>query len=244
MADRFAKLSGSNPFGDRPALNLDDLTGGMVEEQPQIVERIVEVEKVVEVIPENALIPHDNGAMVYKRFVMLPTALSIPEDTTQEEWADFGLIIKQLDTTISWVVGEWAEFANKKWGFTYEQIAVHFGYEVSTLMTYTSIVRKVSALIRNQGLSFAHHRLVANLPEIQQDMWLTKAAQSGWNVAEMREAMHPKKEDNQHAITVRKLRKRVRQFADEIEDVIGDFDADERHEIAQMLMKLAKKIDK
>lgn len=196
------------------------------------------------VLPENALVPQPDGVMVYKRFVMHPTTLSIPEDTTQEEWMDFGVVLKQIDTKISWIIGEWAEYANKNWGYTYEQIAQHFGYEVSTLMSYASIVRKIPTLIRNQSLSFAHHRLVANLPEIQQELWLNQAEKMHWNVAQMRDAMHPKRERDEGEITARKLRKRVRVFSDEIEELVMQLDVDERREIAQLLAKLARKLNK
>lgn len=201
-------------------------------------------QSVVVVAPANALLPQSDGAMTYKRFVMRPTALSIPDNVTQEEWVDFGFILKQLDTTISWVVGEWAEYANKNWAYTYEQIAEHFGYEISTLMSYTSIVRKIPTLIRNQGLSFAHHRLVANLPESQQQMWLTYAADMRWNVAQMKDAMHPKRQQDTSSITAQKARKKVRIFTAEIEGIIKELDENERLEIAQMLGKLAKKLSR
>lgn len=234
-SDNRSKLEASDPFAKRPSMF--DLTDNMAEEQPR---RAPEKEIVV-VTPDNALLPREDGAMTYKRFVMHPTQLEIPQDVTENEWVDFGGVLKQLDTTISWVVGEWAEFANKEWGYAYEAIAEHFGYEISTLMTYTSIVRKIPTSIRNQGLSFAHHRLVAGLPETHQKIWLEQAATMNWNVAQMRDAMRPTKKPDAHSASVRTLKKRVRTFSAELEELIGDLDDSERQEVAQMLLKLAKK---
>ncbi len=238
-SDNRSKLDASDPFAKR-RLNMFDMVDDMAKggiEPPQAPEK-----QVVVVPPDNALLPHDDGTMTYKRFVMHPTQLEIPQDVTADEWADFGGVLKQLDTTISWVVGEWAEFANKQWEYSYEAIAEHFGYEISTLMTYTSIVRKIPTSIRNQGLSFAHHRLVAGLPETHQKIWLEQAANMGWNVAQMRDAMRPTKQSDAHSASVRTLKKRVRTFSAELEELIGDLDETERQEVAQMLLKLAKKL--
>lgn len=198
--------------------------------------------QIVYVTPEDALLPQPDGGMQYKRFVMYPTTLVIPEDITKAEWGDLGKVLKQLDTTVSWVVGEWAEYANKHWNFSYEKIAERFGYEVSTLMTYTSIVRKVPTLIRNQGLSFGHHRLVANMNAEQQQMWLDRAAQKGWTVAQMRDAMRSKPQVNQYAKDLRAVKKRVRNFTSEIEEIAANLEDIDRQEIAKMLTKLARKL--
>src|SRR4051812_23703924 len=90
------------------------------------------------IVPADAFYPQADGAIVYQRFVINPTFLAIPEDVTVQEWEDVGRRLKQLDTSISWVVGDWAEFANKQWGWKYEDIATAYGYEQSTLMTYAS----------------------------------------------------------------------------------------------------------
>src|ERR1041385_5820056 len=58
-------------------------------------------------VPENAIVRRDDGAMVYKRFVMTATGMEIPDDTTGEEWQDFGAVVMALDSSIAWNVGDW-----------------------------------------------------------------------------------------------------------------------------------------
>lgn len=137
----------------------------------------------------NALIPQGEGVYVYKRFVMTPVGMQMPDDVTGDEWQEVGHIIKGLDSSISWVVGDWAAHANAVWGWAYAEIAEHFGYTEETLMAYASVCRSISTLIRNQGVPFGHHRLVTKLPEDQQRHWLDQAAKHKWRVADMKKAI-------------------------------------------------------
>lgn len=161
------------------------LTGAMIgQQEPQTIEKIV--------IPENAIVRRDDGAMVYKRFVITAKGLEIPDGLAPDEWQDVGYVIKGLDSSIAWAIGDWAIAAMELWGLTASQIAKMFEYETTTIESYISVCRSVRGLIRNQASTFGHARLVATLDEDQQQAWLFAASQSNWTVARMREAMHPK----------------------------------------------------
>lgn len=147
------------------------------------------VEKEVVVADPNALIPQGSGTFVYKRFRMTPVGMEIPADVTGEEWEDVGFIIKSLESSISWVVGDWAAFANRMWSTPYAQIAEHFGYVEDTVKSYASVCRAVQRLIRNQRVDFSHHRLVMGLTAEKQRYWLDQAAANHWRLEDMRKAM-------------------------------------------------------
>jgi hypothetical protein len=152
----------------------DDLTMAMLEgDEPQIIERVVE--KVVEVVPpemEMSLVPQGDGTFRYKRFVIASTHLDMPDGVTREEWNEIGQVIKYLESSVQWVAGDWASYAYHTWGTSYDVMAADFGYEVETLYSYASVARSISTLIRNQGLSFAHHRYIAAKTHDLQERWI------------------------------------------------------------------------
>lgn len=148
--------------------------------------------EIVEVDNPAALNPAGEGVYVYKRFTMTPIGLEMPPDTTEAEWLDIGRVIRNLETSISWVIGDWAYYAHAEWETPYEAIAEAFGYEVETLYTYGTIIRAFPTSIRNRGASFGHHRAVVKLPPAEQQKWLERAAAKNWTISQMKAAIWPK----------------------------------------------------
>lgn len=137
--------------------------------EPEVVER----EVVVYQDNPNAIQRHDDGTMTYKQFTMTPVGMVIPEHVEIEAWNDVGRVIRDLDTSISWVIGDWALYAKREWRATASEIAEAFGYETSTIETYVSICEAIPSLIRNQTAHFSHHRLVSKLGSRDlQQAWL------------------------------------------------------------------------
>lgn len=149
MADNKKRLN-ANPLDLRSMV--DNAIG-----EPEVKEVVVYQDN------PNAIQRHDDGTMTYKRFVMTPVGLVVPEDMTDDEWNDVGRVIRDLDTSISWVIGDWALYAKQQWKAMASEIAEAFGYETSTIETYASICENIPRLIRNQTAHFSHHRLVAKL---------------------------------------------------------------------------------
>jgi hypothetical protein len=139
----------------------------------------------------NAIQRHNDGTMTYKRFTLTAIGMAIPDDVSGDEWNDVGTVIKSLESSISWVVGDWAEYANRVWKVSYAEMAKHFGYEEETLWAYASVCRSVPTLIRNQGVYFGHGRLVAPLyktPDLQ-FAWLQYAAALHLRVKDLKDEM-------------------------------------------------------
>lgn len=141
------------------------------------------------IIPDNALVKREDGAFVYKQFVLDATGLAIPEGTDEADWKDIGGVLLNLESALAWWVGDWAAYANRVWGATAKEIAALFEYEQSTIESYMSVAKNIDGLIRNHTVSFSHHRLVMGLPESEQFTWLAAAERQGWTLAEMRKAM-------------------------------------------------------
>lgn len=128
------------------------------------------------VIPDNALVKREDGAFVYKQFVMTPAGMDIPEGTVGEEWADVGILLRDMESAVSWWVADWAAYAHRAWGATAKQIAETFGYEVETIEPYISVAESIPGLIRNQAVSFSHHRRVTKMDAELQSRWIALAA--------------------------------------------------------------------
>jgi len=154
--------------------------------EPEVIEK----EVVVYQDNPNAIQRHDDGTMTYKRFTMTAVGMVIPEGIKEVEWEDVGAALKDLDSAISWNLGDWADYANKAWGKEYKAIALQFGYEPDTIKVYASIARSMPTLIRNQRVSFAHHRTISKLDDRDlQSAWLNYAAFHNLRVADMKRDM-------------------------------------------------------
>lgn len=180
----------SNQFRQRQQ-SLDALQDEVIGAAPE-PEVVIQT---IEVVPENAIVRRDDGALVYKRFVITSRGLEIPEGLAPDEWQDVGYVIKGLDSSIAWAIGDWAIAAMETWGLTAAQIAKMFEYETSTIETYVSVCRSVQGMIRNHASTFGHARLVARLSLDERIDWLERAAIGNWTARQLQAAINPKSTD-------------------------------------------------
>lgn len=127
-----------------------------------------------------------NGTLTYKRAVLTPVGLVLPDDATDAELIEIGLVLRGMESSIQWLIGDWLNRAERVWGQVYDDVP---GYSYGTLRTYASVARSVQLSIRIDKLSFAHHQLVTALNENDQREWLRYALEQGLSVAQMRKAM-------------------------------------------------------
>ncbi len=110
---------------------------------------------------------------------MTATGLDIPEGTEGPEWQDVGDMLRSLDSAVSWWLADWAAYAHRVWNMTASEIAVMFNYEATTIEPYMSVAESIPGLIRNQAVSFSHHRRVAKMDVELQSRWIAFAAMHG-----------------------------------------------------------------
>lgn len=129
------------------------------------------------------------GALIWK-----PTGLQVDGIVTREDWEQTGKLLKQLDSSMQWLIGDLIVCGEDlKWG-DQKTIAESFGFEYGTIRNYAYVCRKVEMSIRSDKLDFAHHQLVAALPVGKQIFWLN-AAEKGddgkrWSVSRLRDAIN------------------------------------------------------
>lgn len=113
-----------------------------------------------------------------KHFKITPTGLTVTGDPTFETCADFGELLRTLDRTLPFVIGDYCRYMGDRFGEQASQVlCASTGWSEKTLAVYTWMATKVAPAERRieQGLGVKHHLAVAALPAAQQAQWLDKA---------------------------------------------------------------------
>lgn len=133
-----------------------------------------------------------DGKIRAGNFTLMPVGLHMEQAATVDEWREVGGILRRLDASIQWLIGDWMAYGERVWGQTYEQVAAETGYSYQTLRDYSWVARNVGLSIRIDKLSFSHHRLVASLSPEQQQEWLDYAVMNNLSLSQMRQAIEGK----------------------------------------------------
>lgn len=157
-----------------------EVTSWMAKSSTPVAEQ--PVSKTFALAPDGSLPFSDN-------FRLTRVGLVTESIATIEEWQALGGLLRQLEGSIQWLIGDWMAYGERQWGKTYEQVEQETGYAYQTLRDYAYVSKAIDLSIRIDKLSHAHHRLVAALPREQQLHWLEQAAANGWSVAAMKKHM-------------------------------------------------------
>ena len=120
---------------------------------------------------------------------MTPTGLVAGGQATFDEWQRVGDVLKRLDASIQWLIGDWFAYGEQVWGQTYDQVSEATGYEIKTLYDYAYVAKNVDFSVRTEKLTFGHHKLVARLEPEEQRRWLEYAAIHQLSISQLRQAM-------------------------------------------------------
>lgn len=176
--------------------NIDETGTDIRRENEALKARIATLEQQVTGEKDKYLVPHQDGNISYKRFTISRVGLVIPEDASGEEMAEIGIILRDIESAVQWCIGDWAKYLTNRFDVSYEELGKQFGYTVETLYSYASVCDAIPILIRNQGVSFSHHRLVTKMKPREQRKWLALAAKNEWKVAEFRGAIREASDDD------------------------------------------------
>lgn len=123
------------------------------------------------------------------KFTISPTGLSISEDLSFEEWEGLATNLREAARGVAFVIGDWLIYGERRFATAvpgkelcrvksedYERAIAATGLDRTTLHAYTYVARRVPASLRNQLLSWEHHKTVAKLEPDDQSRWLQLAA--------------------------------------------------------------------
>lgn len=121
------------------------------------------------------------------KFTVSRTGLAVHTELSFEEWAALALRLNEASRCIAFLIGDWliygeAHFAKpgkqparRVHSAAYERAIAATGLDRSTLITYAYVARRVPASLRNEDLSWEHHKAVAKLEAREQTRWLKTA---------------------------------------------------------------------
>lgn len=129
------------------------------------------------------------------KFAITRTGLDIREDLSFEEWSSLAPKFSEAIKCAAFLVGDWLVYGEDNFrgqlrlpGFEnevaapgrisselYDAALAATGLDRATLQTYAYVARQVPSSLRNEELSWEHHKAVAKLEEHEQERWLQVA---------------------------------------------------------------------
>jgi hypothetical protein len=116
----------------------------------------------------------------------LNNALILDESLSRPEWDNIGTFLKTANKAVQWWIGDWLNFGERKWGEMYTQALEQTDYEQGSLRQMKWVSSKVQLCTRVHNLDWTHYREVADLPQPQQELWLTYAEKNNTSVHDLR----------------------------------------------------------
>ena len=149
------------------------------------------------------------------KIALTRTGLQISDELSFEEWQSIAARFGAAMSSAAFVIGDWIvygedhfrgqqrlpNFESKSIGARrvaseiYNEALRLTGLDRSTLITYAYVSRRVPASLRNEHLSWEHHKAVAKLNEDGQQRWLRIAQDEG--------------DEEYGAVATRRLRKSI-----------------------------------
>ena len=123
--------------------------------------------------------------------VFIPTRLGLVTtgEATANEWAAFGSKIRAVEGAVQWLIGDWLNYGEIRYGETYAKVRDALGYEVQTIKNEKWLAGRFELSRRRDDLSWSHHAEVAGLGTDEADEMLTKAAENNWTREDLRRAV-------------------------------------------------------
>ena len=118
-----------------------------------------------------------------KKVTITRIGLRIDADLTFEEWRDMAATLGDAARSIGFIVGDWLVYGQNLFGTdgfpdrkvdeaSYTLAVAATGLDLSTLQNYAYVSRNVPYSLRDERLSWEHHKIVAKLDDAEQQRWL------------------------------------------------------------------------
>lgn len=113
-------------------------------------------------------------------------AYRLAPDATFDEWAEHGRAIMHAARAVQWLLGDWLNAGEDRFGEDYAQAVELTGLSERTLLVAAWVARSVPPEARRPNLPWTHHRVVAALPPSERDALLERCENEGWSERELR----------------------------------------------------------
>jgi hypothetical protein len=124
------------------------------------------------------------------KFSITPTGIEFHQDLDFDEWDDLGQKLAPIGKSIGFIIGDWINYGDKRYGEKYDEALAKTGLAYQTLTNCSHVARKVGIYLRKENLDWSQHATVAKLKtDDEKRYWLDMA--------------------EEHALSVRRLRKSI-----------------------------------
>ena len=134
------------------------------------------------------LIEIEKPQIIIPKCEISKTGLIFNDSIAFNEWKDIGSLLKQVEGSVQFWIGDWLNFGKRKYEHgKYEQALQELEYEKQALKDFCWVSESIETSLRKDNLEFSHHKEVASLPPEEQQQWLETAEQEQLTVRELRE---------------------------------------------------------
>jgi len=125
------------------------------------------------------------------KFTITPTGIEFRQDLSFDEWNDLGQKLAPVGKAIGFIIGDWINYGEKRYGEKYGEALAKTGLSYQTLQNYAYVARKLEISCRHENLGFEHHYVVAKLKtEDEQRHWLDMAEKHELSVRRLRKSIN------------------------------------------------------
>lgn len=139
------------------------------------------------VADEQLILRDAGGVSVVGPFRIVRGGLQVEGEPTYEEWQKFGVWLQRIEQAVQWVLGDWLNYGEGRWGEMYSQAIEATGMEYQTLADIKWTAGQFTFSRRRENLTFAHHREVASIPPKVADAILATAEETTLSTREVRQ---------------------------------------------------------
>ena len=124
------------------------------------------------------------------KFAITPTGIQFHHDLSFAEWDDLGQKLAPIGKSIGFIIGDWINYGEGRYGEKYAEALERSGMAYQTLMNYSYVARKVEISCRQENLGFEHHAVVAKLKPDEQEHWLEMTKAHNLSVRRLRKSIN------------------------------------------------------
>jgi hypothetical protein len=125
------------------------------------------------------------------KFSITPTGIQFNEDLSFEEWDSLGQKLAPIGKSIGFIIGDWINYGEARYGAKYEDALNRTGFAYNTLRHYAYVARKVEMCVRKHNLDYCIHATVAKLKtDDEKQYWLGMAEKHDLGVRRLRKSIN------------------------------------------------------
>lgn len=91
------------------------------------------------------------------------TRLSLPPGLPQEEWLRVGELLRRIENSVQWWIGDWAAYGERWYGEGFYQAVDGMDYADATVDNFRAVARAIPPGKRQEGVKWSVHAEVAPL---------------------------------------------------------------------------------